>query len=199
MFLSEEQVRERLRLKDLIPALRRALIDFSLGRVQQPVRTTLRIPEQGGFFGVMPAVYGDIMGAKLVTFFPGNAEHGIPTHNAIVQLFRTLYRRTSCRDGRPLDYRTADGRGLRDCHRRAGQGRQPRAGDPRQRCAGESASGGPATGARLPRGARLEPQSGTRGPVREPDGRSIHDRRSGGARSRCGGYGHQFTDAGINR
>jgi thiomorpholine-carboxylate dehydrogenase len=89
MFLSEEQVRERLRLKDLIPALRRALIDFSLGRVQQPVRTTLRLPEQGGFYGVMPAVYGDVMGAKLVTFFPGNAEHGISTHNAIVQLFRT--------------------------------------------------------------------------------------------------------------
>jgi thiomorpholine-carboxylate dehydrogenase len=36
----------------------------------------------------MPAVYGNVMGAKLVTFYPGNAELGRPTHHAIIQLFR---------------------------------------------------------------------------------------------------------------
>lgn len=73
MFLDEGQVRQRLRLEELIPALKRAFIEFSAGRVVHPVRSVLRVPENqgssGGFFGVMPAVYGDVMGAKLVTFF----------------------------------------------------------------------------------------------------------------------------------
>lgn len=61
-FWNEHQVRERLRFEQLIPALKQALVDFSAGRVVHPVRTSLSVPEHHGFFGVMPAVYGDIMG-----------------------------------------------------------------------------------------------------------------------------------------
>jgi ornithine cyclodeaminase/alanine dehydrogenase-like protein (mu-crystallin family) len=101
MFLSEEEVRRRLRLEDLIPAVRRALVEFSAGRVVQPVRTILRVSGHQGFLGVMPAVFGDIMGAKLVTFYPGNAERRLPTHHAMIQLF-------SVATGEPLA--TMDGR-----------------------------------------------------------------------------------------
>ena len=52
----------------LIAAMENALIDFSAGRVQQPVRRLLSIERHGGFFGVMPAVGAQAMGAKLVTF-----------------------------------------------------------------------------------------------------------------------------------
>ena len=38
LFLNEEQVREHLRMTELIPAMEKALIDFSAGRVTQPVR-----------------------------------------------------------------------------------------------------------------------------------------------------------------
>ncbi len=38
--------------------------------------------------GVMPAVYGDVMGAKLVTFYPDNGSRGLPTHQAVIALFR---------------------------------------------------------------------------------------------------------------
>jgi ornithine cyclodeaminase/alanine dehydrogenase-like protein (mu-crystallin family) len=38
---------------------------------------------------VMPAVYGDVMGAKMVTFYPGNAELSQHTHQATIQLFRS--------------------------------------------------------------------------------------------------------------
>ena len=38
LFLNEEQVREHLRMSELIPAMEKALIDFSAGRVTQPVR-----------------------------------------------------------------------------------------------------------------------------------------------------------------
>jgi ornithine cyclodeaminase/alanine dehydrogenase-like protein (mu-crystallin family) len=86
--LSEEQVREVLSYTDLIPAMRRAVKDFSAGRATQPVRTILPVSDHGGWFGVMPAVYDSVMGAKLVTFYPGNAELHKHTHMAVIQLFR---------------------------------------------------------------------------------------------------------------
>ena len=87
--ITEERVREALTFRELIPAMERALMDFSAGRARQPVRTVLPVPEQGGWFGVMPAVCGELMGAKLVSFFPGNAARGLHTHLATIQLFRS--------------------------------------------------------------------------------------------------------------
>ena len=86
-FLDEETLRPLLRLEDLIPAMERALADFSAGRVVQPVRSIVPVTEHRGFMGVMPAVYGDVMGAKLVTFYPANAALHKPTHQAMIQLF----------------------------------------------------------------------------------------------------------------
>src|SRR5580692_10964261 len=89
MVLDEEQVRAVLCYEELIPAIRKALMDFSAGRVQQPVRTIIPVSSYGGWFGVMPAVYGSVMGAKMVTFYPGNAELQKHTHMAVIQLFRS--------------------------------------------------------------------------------------------------------------
>lgn len=111
VFLDEEQVRERLSYAELIPAMAEALQEFSAGLVQQPPRTILRVNEgnagegnagegnpgegnagaQLGWFACMPAVYRDVMGAKLVTFYPGNAAadragRRLPTHMATIQL-----------------------------------------------------------------------------------------------------------------
>ncbi len=87
--LTEEQIRGLLSYEELIPAIRQALIDFSAGRVPQPVRTIIPVSSYGGWFGVMPAVYGSVMGAKMVTFYPGNAELQKHTHMAMIQLFRS--------------------------------------------------------------------------------------------------------------
>src|SRR6266850_399808 len=73
LYLGEERVRELLHWDRLIPAMEQALAAFSLGRVVQPVRNMLTIEEGKRYFGVMPAVAEDAMGAKLVSFFPGNA------------------------------------------------------------------------------------------------------------------------------
>src|SRR6202161_4734533 len=86
--LTEEQIRGVLCYEDLIPAIRQALMDFSAGRVTQPVRTIVPVTAHGGWFGVMPAIYGPVMGAKMVTFYPGNAESRKHTHMAMIQLFR---------------------------------------------------------------------------------------------------------------
>lgn len=85
MFLDEEAVRTLLRVEELIPAMERALADFSTGKVVQPVRTMLPIAEHRGFLGLMPAYTGRALGAKLVAFYPNN--HGVPTHHAVIQLF----------------------------------------------------------------------------------------------------------------
>ncbi len=86
--ISEQEVRQRLSYAELIPAMREALTDLSAGRVQQPVRTVISVSEYNGWLGVMPAVYRGVCGAKLVTFYPGNGARGIPTHMAMILLFR---------------------------------------------------------------------------------------------------------------
>src|SRR5256885_15830233 len=83
--LGEDDVRDVLRMEDLIPAMASALADLSSGKVLQPVRTVLSISEHKGFFGLMPA-YNGSLGAKLVTYYPNN--QGIHTHHAVILLFR---------------------------------------------------------------------------------------------------------------
>jgi thiomorpholine-carboxylate dehydrogenase len=89
LFLTEEQVRDALSYDQLIPAIRQALMAFSAGRVVQPLRSVMRVVEHGGWFAVMPAVYGGVMGAKMVTFYPGNSALKKHTHMAMIQLFRS--------------------------------------------------------------------------------------------------------------
>ena len=88
IFLNEEQVRQHLRMADLIPVMEKALIDFSAGRVTQPVRSIVHVDVAAatGFLGLMPALAPDGLGLKAVTFYPSNAERGIPTHMATIFL-----------------------------------------------------------------------------------------------------------------
>src|SRR5437870_12318946 len=86
LFLNEQQVRERLQMTDLIPAMAKAQIDFSSSRVTQPVRSIISINPPGGFLGLMPALAPDGLGLKAVTFYPSNSDRGIPTHMATIFL-----------------------------------------------------------------------------------------------------------------
>ncbi len=84
-YLDEDEVRGLLKIDDLIPAMRDVMIEFSEGKWDQPVRRML--PQHGGFFGIMPAS-GESMGIKLVTYYTNNDEKNIPTHMAVVALFK---------------------------------------------------------------------------------------------------------------
>src|SRR5437016_12450429 len=88
MFLDEARVAELLSWERLIPVMEQALAEFSEGRVLQPVRQMLTIEEEKRYLGIMPAVAADAMGLKLVSFYPGNAGTGVPTHMAMILLFR---------------------------------------------------------------------------------------------------------------
>lgn len=85
MTLDEAAVRRLLRMEAVIPAMERALADFSAGRVVQPVRTAVPVADHQGFLFVMPA-YAGALGVKLVTLYPRNV--GLPTHLATILLFR---------------------------------------------------------------------------------------------------------------
>lgn len=89
LYLGEERIRQLLHWEELIPVMEEALGAFSLGRVLQPVRQMVAIEEGKRYLGIMPAVAEDAMGAKLVSFYPGNAGTGVPTHLAMIMLFRT--------------------------------------------------------------------------------------------------------------
>ncbi len=86
LYLNEEQVRKHLRMADLIPAMEKALTEFSAGKVTQPVRQVISVDPPGGFYGMMPALTPEGLGQKIVTFYPPNADKGLPTHMATILL-----------------------------------------------------------------------------------------------------------------
>jgi thiomorpholine-carboxylate dehydrogenase len=70
----------------VIPAMERALTDFSSGKVVQPTRVMVPVAEHQGFLGLMPAYTGAALGTKLVAFYPQNID--VPTHHAAILLFK---------------------------------------------------------------------------------------------------------------
>jgi ornithine cyclodeaminase/alanine dehydrogenase-like protein (mu-crystallin family) len=113
MYIPEHEVRALLTFDALIPAIRQALIDYSAGRVEQPPRLILRAGNaeghNNGWLGLMPAIAGDAMGVKTVTFYPGNAELGLHTHMAVIELLsRATGEPLAVMDGRLItEMRTA--------------------------------------------------------------------------------------------
>ena len=113
MYISESEVRAALTYESLIPAIRAALIDYSAGRVHQPARMIMRAGNadghRNGFFALMPVIHGDAMAVKTVTLYPGNAELGIHTHMAVIELLdRATGEPLAVMDGRLItEMRTA--------------------------------------------------------------------------------------------
>ncbi len=83
-FVDEEMVAGVLRMQDLIPVMRQTMIDFSQGRIAQPPRQMSAVKPHGGFFGSMPAASARALGAKLVSFYPGNSGKNLPTVMAVI-------------------------------------------------------------------------------------------------------------------
>ena len=85
-FLDEGEVRARLKMPELIDAMEKALVEFSAGRVQQPVRTVMGFGSEHALFGLMPSYVPSLpaLGAKLVTVCPANAGRALDTHQALI-------------------------------------------------------------------------------------------------------------------
>lgn len=94
LHLDDADVRRLLSLEALLPAMRRALVDLSAGRVVQPLRTVMEIPDAQGLFFLKPALTGDALATKLITLMPGNAARGLPTLLATIVLMDPATGRT---------------------------------------------------------------------------------------------------------
>jgi len=73
-------------MEEVIPAMERALAEFSNGGVVQPTRVMVPVAEHQGFLGLMPAYTGAALGTKLVAFYPRNTD--VATHHATILLFK---------------------------------------------------------------------------------------------------------------
>ena len=90
-YFLEAEIAAVLSYEALIPAIRQALMDYSAGVVDQPLRSILRVKDlQGnptGWFAAMPVIAGEYMAVKTVTFFPGNSSlRDVLTHLAMIEL-----------------------------------------------------------------------------------------------------------------
>ena len=86
LLLDDDTVRRHLALDALLPAIERALIDLSAGRVVQPMRTVMELPGPGSLLFVKPALAGKALATKLITQVPDNAARGLPTMIATLLL-----------------------------------------------------------------------------------------------------------------
>lgn len=85
LFLSQAEVRRLLDLDQLLEALNKAFVELSAGRSSVPPRTAARTPN--GLLGAMTGYVDGVLESKLVSVFPENHGHGIPSHQAVIVLF----------------------------------------------------------------------------------------------------------------
>ncbi|HEY8813777.1 MAG TPA: ornithine cyclodeaminase family protein, partial [Candidatus Dormibacteraeota bacterium] len=86
LYLSQAEVKDLLDVDEMLEAIARALVLFSSGVTSVPPRSAAHAPD--GLMGVMAGyVPGVALEVKLVSVFPGNHGHGVPSHQALIALF----------------------------------------------------------------------------------------------------------------
>lgn len=87
--LSQAEVTALLPMEECIEVMDAVLRTLSLGGAQLPLRTVLRLPQDKGFFGVMPAQLDapGALGLKAIAVFPGNEGTRLDSHQGLVLLF----------------------------------------------------------------------------------------------------------------
>ncbi len=87
LYLSRQDVERLLDVDAMLDALGKVLVAFSAGITTVPPRVAIRVPDLG-IMGSMPGyVPGVALEVKLVSVFPGNHHHGLPSHQGLIALF----------------------------------------------------------------------------------------------------------------
>jgi ornithine cyclodeaminase/alanine dehydrogenase-like protein (mu-crystallin family) len=87
LYLSRADVERLLDIDSMLDALGKALIIFSSGITSVPPRAGARVGERG-LLGTMPGyVPGVALEVKLVSVFPDNHHHGLPSHQGLIVVF----------------------------------------------------------------------------------------------------------------
>jgi ornithine cyclodeaminase/alanine dehydrogenase-like protein (mu-crystallin family) len=85
-FLNAEQLRRALPMAEAIRAMKSAYAQLSSGEADLPLRSRIGLPKAEGVTLFMPAYLpqDDGLAVKIVSVFPHNPEHGLPTIHALV-------------------------------------------------------------------------------------------------------------------
>ena len=88
LLLNRADLERLLDVQSVIDAVERGFADYTAGKVQMPVRTSVRVPDPPGTLLVMPCAMTDshVLGTKLVTLFGQNPSKGLPTIGALYVL-----------------------------------------------------------------------------------------------------------------
>jgi alanine dehydrogenase len=87
LYLSRADVERLLDVDDLLEALGKALVVFSSGIASVPPRAGARVGDRG-LLGAMPGYLpGIALEVKLVSVFPANHHHGLPSHQGLIMVF----------------------------------------------------------------------------------------------------------------
>ncbi len=84
--IDEEEVASLLKWGPLINTLERAMMEFSAGKVAQPVRQIVPVPGKDAIIAAMPAI-GEAMAVKIVTLYHDNETRNLPSHQAVIMVF----------------------------------------------------------------------------------------------------------------
>ncbi len=84
--IDEEEVASLLKWGPLIDTLERAMMEFSAGKVAQPVRQIVPVPGKDAIIAAMPAI-GEAMAVKIVTLYHDNEIRNLPSHQAVIMVF----------------------------------------------------------------------------------------------------------------
>jgi len=76
-------------MRDCIGLMEKMFRDLAGGKILQPLRSLMWLPDRRGLLGIMPgyAQGPNIAGIKLITIFHGNSAAGYPSHQGLVILF----------------------------------------------------------------------------------------------------------------
>ena len=87
LYLSRADVERLLDIDSMLDALGKALVVFSSGITSVPPRIGARVGERGLLGAMAGYVPGIALEVKLVSVFPGNHHHGLPSHQGLITVF----------------------------------------------------------------------------------------------------------------
>jgi ornithine cyclodeaminase len=92
-YVSKEKITSLLPMHDCIAVMEKMFRDLADGKILQPLRSLMWLPDKTGLLGMMPgyAQEQDIIGIKLITIFPANGPAGYPSHRGVVVLFEATH------------------------------------------------------------------------------------------------------------
>lgn len=93
LFINKEKIKALLPMNECITVMETMFRDLAEGRILQPLRSLMWLPDHSGLLGMMPgyAKGPNIIGIKLITIFHANGPAGLPSHQGLVILFEATH------------------------------------------------------------------------------------------------------------